>query len=204
MDPLLVLAARRAAAGLLAVALASCTGASGSDASTPSVQRPEQPAAEPTEETHTPATLEPEVTEPVFVDGPAIAPASELASWLSSHKGSLLRLPLVIEVRSYSVGPAWIGMTAEDAPDDAVWVKLDQTALGVGLTERLVPLCAETPTRCAVWIPGYLAPTLKLPGPPGFDGPSVPGEPKKEPFSVREVVALVQDGDTPHVKVVRR
>jgi hypothetical protein len=144
------------------------------------------------------------VTEPVFVDGPAIAPASELASWLSSHKGSLLRLPLVIEVRSYSVGPAWIGMTVEDAPDDAVWVKLDQTALGVGLTERLVPLCSETPTRCAVWIQGYLAPTLKLPGPPGFDGPSVPGEPKKEPFSVREVVALVQDGDTPHVKVVRR
>ena len=139
----------------------------------------------------------------VFVDGPAIFPAPDLAKWLSEHKGSLLRLPLVIEVRSYEVGPAWIGMTVDDAPDDAIWVELDQGALGVGLTDRLVPLCPATPTRCAVWIQGFWGPTVSLPGPPGFDLPQVPGVPKKEPFSVREVVSLVAEGDTPHLKVVK-
>lgn len=183
--------------GLVALALVSCVGA----ASTAGTPRPPDEAAtpaatvEPTEPTSTDQTPEPEVTEPLFVDGPAIAPTSELAEWLGRNKGNLLRLPLVIEVRSYSVGPAWIGMTTEEAAPDAFRVELDQGALGIGLTDRLVPLCPETPTRCAAWIEGYWGPTVDLPGPPGFEGPPA--------FSVREVVALVKDGDTPHVKVVQ-
>ena len=152
--------------------------------------------------TSTEATPEPPVNDPTFVDGPAISPAPELSAWLGRNKGNLLRLPLVIEVTSYDVGPAWIGMTKADAPADAVLVSLDQGALSVGLTDHLVPLCGETPTRCVVWIEGYWGPTVSLPGPPGFDGPAVPGAPSKSPFSVREVVGLVQAGDSPHVKIV--
>jgi hypothetical protein len=141
------------------------------------------------------------MSEPVFVDGPALSPAAELARWLDEHKNSLLRLPLVVELRSYEVGSAWIGMTTDDPPPDAIWVELDQGALSVGLTERLVPLCPQTPTRCVTWIEGYWGPTIDLPGPLGFDSPDAPA---KQPFSVREVIDLVREGDSPHIKVVER
>ena len=147
-------------------------------------------------------SMEPEVT---FVDGPPVSPASDLADWLKAHKGSLLRLPLAIEVSGYDVGPAWIGVTADDAPDDAIWIDLDQGALSVGLTDRLVPLCETTPTRCVAWVEGYWGPTLS--GGPGLGGIDFPGAdlgPTKEPFSVREVIGLVTDADTPFVKIVQK
>jgi hypothetical protein len=202
VDPVLVLLSRvrpALAAACLLVASAmgvGCVGTAGSAASN------DAPKTEPADPPKTELTPEKTVTEPTFVDGPAIAPAAELATWLSTKKGSLLRLPLVIEVEPFGVGPAWIGTSDADRPADAVQVSLDQGALSVGLTERLLPLCPEAPTRCVVWIQGYWGPTVSLPGPPGFDGPSVPGVAKKEPFSVRSVVALFKDGDTPNVKVV--
>ena len=60
------------------------------------------------------------------------------------------------------------------------------------VTERLVPLCPETPARCVAWIEGYWGRTASL-GPPGFES--------EGPLSVREVVGLVEEGDTPHIKV---
>jgi hypothetical protein len=154
----------------------------------------------PTEPSETKPETEPTVTEPTFVDGPAITPTPDLAAWLGKNKGNLLRLPLVIEVEPFGVGPAWIGMTADDAPADAIRIELDQGAMSVGLTDPLVALCKDTSTRCVAWIQGYWGPTMDMPGP---GGPSMPDMPKEEPFSVREVVGLVQKGDTPHVKVVK-
>ncbi len=193
-------------AALLALSLAACAaGTAGtSPENTPAEAETEADTGAdatpaPTEKSPTPESPEQAVTEPVFVDGPAITPAAELATWLAGKKGSLLRLPLVVEVTGWSVGPAWIGMTDADAPADAVHIELDQGALGVGLTERLTPLCGEPPARCVVWIQGYWGPNVPMP-----ELPLMPGETKKEPFAVREVVGLVAEGDTPHVKVLQK
>jgi len=146
-----------------------------------------------------PAKPEAPVTEARFIDGPALTPAAELRKWLDGHKGKLIRLPLAIEMSGFDVGPAWIGMTGADAGEDAIHVSLDQGAMSVGLLERLNPLCAEPPTRCVVWLQGHWGPTVS--GGPSFDGLDLPG-PKKEPFSVREVVGLVATDDSATVKVV--
>ncbi len=132
-----------------------------------------------------------------FVAGPALTPVSELRSWLGSHRDTLIRIPMAIEMSGFDVGPAWIATTAADPAADAIHVTLDQGALGVGLVERLGALC-QAPTRCVVWLQGYWKPTLS--GGPDFAALELPG-PKREPFSVRDVVGLVAAEDAARVQV---
>ena len=139
------------------------------------------------------------VPESTFIDGPSITPEGTLREWLEGHEGTLIRLPLAIEMSGLGVGPAWISTTGADAGDDAIHVSLDQGALGIGLSDRLRPLCGSQPTRCVVWLQGYWGPTVA--GGPTFDGLDTEGS-GNESFSVRDVVGLVAEGDRAVVQIV--
>jgi len=138
------------------------------------------------------------VTATQFIDGPNLTPSSALRGWLNENKGRTIRLPLAIRMSGFDVGPAWISMDDSEPGEDAIHVSLDQGALGVGLLERLGPLCKEPPSTCVVWLQGKWGPTVS--DGPSLDGIDLPG-PRKEPFSVREVVGRVQDSDAATVKV---
>jgi len=183
-----------AALTLLLVACGNHSATAPKPETSPQGEAQSAPAAQPEE------TAKPEapVTQVQFIDGPALSPTADLRRWLSEHKDTLIRLPLAIEMSGFDVGPAWISMNNNDAGADAIHVSLDQGALSVGLLERLTPLCTA-PTRCVAWLQGYWKPTVA--GGPSLDGLELPG-PKKAPFSVREVVGLVGEGDTATVKVV--
>ncbi len=133
-----------------------------------------------------------------FIDGPNLKPSPALRQWLSENKGRTIRLPLAIRMSGFDVGPAWIGMDAGEPGEDTIHVSLDQGALGVGLLERLAPLCDKAPSTCVVWLQGVWGPTVS--GGPSLEGIDLPG-PHKEPFSVREVVGRVQSSDTATVKI---
>ena len=145
------------------------------------------------------AELKAPVPDLSFIEGPPITPSGALREWLEGQGRSLIRLPLAIEMSGLGVGPAWISTTAADAADDAIHVSLDQGALGIGLSDRLRPLCGSQPTRCVVWLEGYWGPTVA--GGPSFEGLEAEGS-ANAVFSVRDVVGPVAEGDRAVVQIV--
>jgi hypothetical protein len=183
-------------ASFLALLLVSCnTGGSGEN---PQSTAPLSDSDAPPEPTLQPAAPEAAVTATKFIDGPNLKPSPALRQWLSDNKGRTIRLPFAIRLSGFDVGPAWIGMDGSEPGEDTIHVSLDQGALGVGLLERLGPLCDEPPSTCVVWLQGKWGPTVS--NGPSLNGIDLPG-PHKEPFSVRDVVGRVQSSDTATVKI---
>jgi len=183
-------------ASFLAILLVSCN--TGDLDENPQPTAPLSDPDAPPEPTLQPAAPEVAVTAPKFIDGPSLKPSPALRQWLSDNKGRTIRLPLAIRMSGFDVGPAWIGMDGSEPLEDSIHVSLDQGALGVGLLERLSPLCDEPPSTCVVWLQGKWGATVS--GGPSLEGIDLPGPPK-EPFSVREVVGRVQSSDTATVKI---
>ena len=128
-----------------------------------------------------------------YSPGPASQPAAELRAWLSEQEARdpkpMLRLPVVLSFAADtlpSIERAWIGVLPQ-APEGAVLLRLDDSALGVSLLDRARELCAPGATTCALWLdgtPGSLLPLLL---------PAVPGAPPV--FAVRGVHGLIAPGD---------
>lgn len=132
-----------------------------------------------------------------FVDGPALSPASAVLAWLDGEgKGQRVQLPFAVVVSPLGVESARLG--APPLADDALSVKLDDTALGVSLADQLGKLCGAD-GACDVWLEGVWGATVG-----GLDGPGMPlFGPAKPTFSVRAVGAVVPAGVT-HVRVLAR
>lgn len=122
-----------------------------------------------------------------FVPGPALADRASLLAWLKSNPGSVLRLPVVIHrapLGGYDV--AFIGTEAGPSAEDAIVLDLDDSTLGIGLSDRLRFQCAEEKI-CVVWIEGSWGsalPDLEPKDPPPWPftvhdaGPPVEGSPR--------------------------
>ena len=168
--------------------------------SDPQSAAPKSHSDAPSEPAPNTAVPEAAVTTTQFIDGPGLTPSSELRRWLEQNKDRTIRLPLAVRMSGFDVGPAWIGMDDSEPGEDAIHVSLDQGALGVGLLERLEPLCDKPPSTCVVWLQGKWGPTVS--DGPSLEGIDLPG-PHKEPFSVREVVGPVQSSDAARVKIAK-
>lgn len=138
--------------------------------------------------------------------GPALSDSAALLAWFEGDgKGKRVRIPVVLTPDPLGLGPAFIGSTPGPAPEGAVHLKLDDTALSVGLADRMAPDCPfDVP--CAIWVEGTWGavvsggPDLGGFGGPGIEGPGVGGA-KQHPFAVRDYGGTV-DGPATHVVVV--
>lgn len=115
------------------------------------------PRATPTEAPmpEAPRPMTPHVAVP-FVDGPAITDPG-LRAWLDAHRADLLQLPVVVDFgRDSRAGGtrAWLGTDVAGPGAGAIEVRLDDSALGIALLDRLRQSCPVGPRICAVWLEG--------------------------------------------------
>lgn len=160
---------------MIALLFLACAGPA---ASAPRSPAPPEPAVA------TPLTSAPALS---FEDGPAVDPAAPLLAWLSAGRGRVVQLPVTVafddEFR-LGVARAWVGPES-----GGLRLKLDDTAMGVSLLDRLRAACPPGPT-CRVWLEGTWGPLMD--GMPDF-GDSDPG---RHDFTVRRFVGLADDGAT--------
>lgn len=95
--------------------------------------------------------LAPDTTVRRFVVGAALRPADELRAWLAANAGRRLRLPVVLGrgVVGFSLRGARIGGEA-----DALTIRCDDCALGIGLADRARQAAGAAAT-CALWLEGF-------------------------------------------------
>lgn len=132
-----------------------------------------------------------------FVDGPAYADPDVLA-WLERSQRAMLRVPVVVEFTDeyrLGVGRAWIGTTDADAGPDAIFLKLDDSQMGVALLEPLRQSCPPG-RRCAVWVEGMWGAALS-----GLPALSDSG-PKRHPLTVRRFGGVQVSAGT-HVGIAK-
>ncbi|BAZ32202.1 hypothetical protein NIES4074_47040 [Cylindrospermum sp. NIES-4074] len=152
--------------------------------------------------TQKPITNPKKPTNPVnFTPGLTIQPSSVLLDWLnnqvktSSGSRKQLRLPVVIHFQdSYrlAIGDAFVGTSDTDLNKDAIFLSLDDSAMGISLLSRLRNICPQTANTCAVWLEGYWGSLLEL----ELSDFSLLGENQAEitkwPFAVLKVQELVK------------
>jgi hypothetical protein len=86
----------------------------------------------------------------------ALVPAARLIAWLDAQhdagKPRRLRLPVVLQpsITGFSNSGARVGPAA-----DALVVNLDDTALGISLSDRAKRVCPAGAPACAMWVEGF-------------------------------------------------
>jgi hypothetical protein len=134
-----------------------------------------------------------------FVPGPELLPVDALRAWLDERGATdpapMLRLPVVLSMDqglALGVTRAWIGVLPQP-PEDALLIRVDDTTLGIALTDRLAEYCAPDATTCALWLDGTWGSPLPL------LLPAVPGAPPV--FTLRSVKGLIAPGEEVRVYV---
>lgn len=86
-------------------------------------------------------------------DGPPSEPAAALGEWLAA-KRDVVRLPFTIWLDGAPrvVRTAVVGIAP--APNAALAVRLDDSALGIALVDQLGQRCGAKAARCVVWLAG--------------------------------------------------
>ena len=128
-----------------------------------------------------------------FVTGPALKPTKELLSWLEKlPKKKLIRLPIVVRFTDESGlfrKDAFIAESLAELAEDSIFVKLDDTTMGIPLSDHLRQHRPEKAQHCALWLDGFWGPALDMPM------PSLPMDDKKDkalPFTIRNVHGVVE------------
>lgn len=130
---------------------------------------------------------------PAFEPGPPLQPAADLRAWLEKESRApdgqrrRFRLPVTLRFAEGRLGVA--GGALGSAPD-AITVALDDSALGVSLSDRARVVCSKEGAECTLWLVGYWGPLIQAPG-PAFD----PAQ--RATFAVLVVAAPVTEADAP-------
>jgi hypothetical protein len=132
-----------------------------------------------------------------LVDGPPVAPVSELLAWLDAqaHGGRVLALPTTVvfdDADPLAIVDAYVGPA--DAP---LRLELDDSALSVGLLDVLRARRAARATSCVVWLEGTWGPLVAR------RGPTPPAGSRGPAFAVRRVGDLI-DGEVAAIRVEAR
>lgn len=113
-----------------------------------------------------------QATPTYFVSGPRVDDAAGLKRWLADQASGSLRLPFTLWRPPGDARPFGAIGVHEEAPDTR-W-RVDDSALGVALSQRLVQLCKQK-ERCLVWLTGSLGAVID-------DQPSFKLESSPEPL----------------------
>ncbi len=136
-----------------------------------------------------------------FVKGPSISPSADLLRWLGEKdkqcgqsKVRTVQLPVRIESGT-SGRTAAIGAGKTTRPD-AIPLRLDDTTMGIPLTDHMRRHCKQAGAPCVLWLQGcwgVLAPAIA----------PKPSQTKTWPFSVRRVRGPVPMAEATHVRVLK-
>jgi hypothetical protein len=89
-------------------------------------------------------------TTPLYEVGAPLAPAAALRTWLDEQPPTTTyRLPVELTVSVLGVTGAALGFAADRLP-----VKVNDSALGESLADRVAGLCGEDAETCALWLHG--------------------------------------------------
>ena len=128
-----------------------------------------------------------------FLPGPDIEPSLALLAWFEGPgQGRSVRIPVVVTSSPLGVSGGHVGM-APGPSEQALRLRLDDGAMGIGLHDRLGEHCDGAPT-CAVWLEGRWGETVPMP-------PELSGGAGEHAFSVRDVVGPVRAEDIAKVQV---
>lgn len=88
---------------------------------------------------------------PLSVVAQALEPKADALAYLAKAQaeGKELKLPVEVTVEPLGISGGFLGFGP-----DRVAVKIDDTALGVALSDRVASWCGEEATRCAMWMWG--------------------------------------------------
>ncbi|MBW2254949.1 MAG: hypothetical protein JRI25_10180 [Deltaproteobacteria bacterium] len=143
------------------------------------------------------------MSETQFVDGPALSPSADLVAWFEGDgAGKLVQLPVVVTPSPLGLASGHVGVLPEPPGADALLLKLDDTAMGVSLADKIRGDCPAG-QACVIWVEGIWGATVAMPdmpAMPSMDGPGGPAATDKHPFSVRGYAGKVE-GEPTHIRV---
>lgn len=151
---------------------------------------------------HTPSApgsmLKQNAKPPVFVDGPSVADETALSAWIAAHEArdpkTVFELPFTIwrGGAPLAVTHAELGVQTTQSPTRAL--RLDDTALGVPLIERLAQRCGKSEAVCMVRLSGRFGELLSGPRPGAPSGGPAP-DARRNVFSVLAVGEVIDPSD---------
>lgn len=88
---------------------------------------------------------------PLTVVAQPLEPQAAALAYLAKAQadGVELKLPVEVTVEPLGISGGFLGFGPDRVP-----VKIDDTALGVALSDRVASWCGEEATRCAMWMWG--------------------------------------------------
>lgn len=127
--------------------------------------------------------------------GPAIRPIGPLLRWLNetvpSASGPRTRVRLPVIIRFYQphqphigIAEAFIG-TVDRVDAKTVFLRLDDSAIGVSLFERVSERCSKSETACAAWLDGYW--DSRIPADPHREGMEARAAARPEHWSFKVI-----------------
>ncbi|MEO0564612.1 MAG: hypothetical protein AAF125_21085 [Chloroflexota bacterium] len=105
-----------------------------------------------------------------YVAGVPIKPSDQLLKWLQQYvedengKRKKLKLPVVTRFEDeyrLDLSDAFVGQSASDETDDAVYLELDDGGMSEALLTQLRDMCPKTSDTCVVWLEGYWGPLVE-------------------------------------------
>jgi len=99
-----------------------------------------------------------------YSQGPSVLPREALLAFFESDAGkATVKIPVVFHLSEGEVDEVYIGVSENIAPDDKLTLEPDDSALGLGLEERLEYAFGSQPIGHA-WLVGKWGALIDIPG----------------------------------------
>lgn len=99
-----------------------------------------------------------------YSPGPSVLPRNQLIAFFESDAGKrTVRIPVVFHLSDGDVDEVFIGVSDDIEPAHKVLLEPDDTALGIGLEDRLESMFGDQPIGHA-WLVGKWGALMEIPG----------------------------------------
>jgi len=108
-------------------------------------------------------------TEVAWEVGPDVDSPTEIAKWIQGVRSKpgderpLVRIPVVafMDEHRLQISSAFLGVSPDAS--NHIALRLDDSALGISLVDRVRRHCPGDPRSCVIWVEGYWGPLIGLP-----------------------------------------